>query len=111
MKASIRKKVLERDQYCYHCGEFNDLVIHHRRNRGMGGSKLLDRYECLLAVCPLYNGLMESDAGVAGAARGWGHKLGSWEDFDKPVFDSVKFIWYVLDSNGGKKEINVEGYI
>ncbi len=38
----ILKQVQGRDPYCWHCGREDDLVPHHRINRGMGGSKLLD---------------------------------------------------------------------
>lgn len=103
MKASIRKQVLARDPYCFHCGESNDLVVHHRRNRGHGGSKLLDQPEWLMAVCPLWNGLMESDATAATTARNFGHKLRSWQNHSLPVFDVVSQLWYVFDTNGGKK--------
>lgn len=103
MKASTRKLVLERDPYCFHCGESNDLVVHHRRNRGHGGSKLLDKPEWLMAVCASYNGEMESDAWVAIAARALGHKLRSWESHSLPVFDVVTQLWYVLKTNGTKE--------
>jgi len=103
---AIPKKVLklvqERDQHCWHCGTTDDLVPHHRKNRGMGGSKLLDTADNLLMVCGLYNGAMEADAAVGAAARGWGHKLGSWESASRLVFDCSEFTWYQVDVFGGR---------
>ncbi len=111
MKASIRKLVLERDPYCFHCGESNDLVVHHRRNRGHGGSKLLDKPEWLMAVCARYNGEMESVSSVAESARRSGHKLRSWEASSLPVFDVVTLLWYVLKTDGTKEVYeDGEGY-
>jgi len=104
----VLKQVQERDQYCWHCGREDDLVPHHRINRGMGGSKLLDIPENLMMVCGQYNGDMESDAWVAIAARALGHKLRSWESHSLPVFDVVTQLWYVLKTNG-TKEIYEDG--
>ncbi len=98
----VLKQVQERDQYCWHCGREDDLVPHHRKNRGMGGSKLLDNVQNLMMVCAEYNGEMESHAGVAASARGWGHKVPAWETTDGPVFDCVAFRWWVLLPNGWK---------
>ena len=98
----VLKAVRERDPYCVHCGQEDDLVPHHRINRGMGGSKLLDTPDNLMMVCALYNGEMESDVRVQIRARGWGHKLSVWESTDKPVFDSQCFRWWVLLENGWK---------
>jgi len=103
---AIPKKVLKlvqlRDDHCWHCGLEDDLVPHHRMNRGMGGSKLLDTPDNLMMVCGLYNFEMESDNVVAAAARGWGHKLSVWESTDHLVFDCVRFEWWLLDGFGGK---------
>jgi len=104
---AIPKKVLRlvqaRDQHCFHCGQTEDLVPHHRINRGMGGSKLLDTPDNLMMVCSLYNGAMESDHHWAKAARAWGHKLAVWEDTIKPAFD-VAGGWWVLFPDGTKVE-------
>jgi hypothetical protein len=47
----VLKQVQERDSHCWHCGVEEDLVPHHRKNRGMGGSKLLDTPDNLMMVC------------------------------------------------------------
>ena len=110
VKPAVMKKLRARDEYCWHCGEINDLVPHHRRNKGMGGSKLLDTPDNLMLVCALYNGAMESDAVTAVDARAWGRKLAQWDSTENPVFDSVAYKWYVLDSDGGKREVDVREY-
>jgi len=96
------KLVQERDLYCLHCGQEDDLVPHHRINRGMGGSKLLDTADNLLMVCARYNGAMESDAVVAAKARGWHHKLSTWQSPALPVFDCVVFRWWFLHEDGSR---------
>jgi hypothetical protein len=111
IKALMLKKLRARDPYCWHCGETNDLVPHHRRNKGMGGSKIANTYDNLMMVCALYNGAMESDWEVARYARAWGRKIASWDALNKPVFDTVAWAWYVLDSDGGKREIDVKDYV
>lgn len=98
----ILKQVLERDSHCWHCGREDNLVPHHRINRGMGGSKLLDLPENLLMVCAVWNGQMESHPLAASKARGWGHKLSLWESLELPVFDVAAFRWYFLQADGSK---------
>jgi len=100
--ARVRKKLKERDPYCLHCGDDTDLVVHHRKNRQMGGSKLLDHYQNLLMVCEDYNFRMESNPHAAQAAREFGHKLSSWQDFTDPVYDECDGNWYNLEENGTK---------
>ena len=102
------QKLRERDPYCLHCGENVQLQMHHRRNRAMGGSKLLDRYDNLLRVCAALNYAMESDAEVAQEALENGWKLKSWDDFSKPVFDKMAHTWWHLDKDGNKTE-TIEG--
>jgi hypothetical protein len=68
----------------------------------MGGSKNRDRLDNLILVCALYNGLMESDSGVASQARVDGHKLQSWQPYETTVVDRADGLMYWLDPLGGK---------
>lgn len=77
----------------------------------MGGSKTLDRLDNLIRVCSVYNGLMESDSATATQARDYGHKLGSWDDFNTPVFDNTDWVWYQLDEKGGKTVCEPPNYL
>jgi hypothetical protein len=90
VKAADIQKLRKRDSHCWHCGTTENLVPHHRANRGMGGSKVL-RYASKrhTRVCAALNYAMESDAEVAQEALENGWKLKSWDDFSKPVFDKM----------------------
>lgn len=101
----LKTRLAKRDPYCVHCGETNDLVIHHRKNRQMGGSKLLDHYTNLLMVCEQYNFEMESNSKIAQEARQWGHKLQSWQDFSEPVLDTITGFWWVLQDDGTRERL------
>ena len=96
-----------RDAHCWHCGATVDLVPHHRKNRGMGGSKLLDGLDNLMLVCAFWNGEMESTSADAAAARGWGHKLSAWEATNRPVFDIPTSTWYTLLEDGTRVVFNI----
>ncbi|NBU22795.1 MAG: HNH endonuclease [Actinobacteria bacterium] len=102
---AMKDKLAKRDPYCVHCGEDAELVIHHRKNRGMGGSKKLDNMSNLLRICPWYNTFIESSATAADVAREHGHKLRQWDDFDTPILDECTGIWYVLDDVGNKNQV------
>lgn len=104
--AHVRKKLKTRDPYCLHCGDDANLVVHHRKNRQMGGSKLLDHYSNLLMVCESYNFRMEASEVIAEDARKFGHKLSSWQDFSEPVYDECNGNWYVLNDNGTKSVVD-----
>lgn len=81
-----KRLIVKRDQHCvihhhnYH-PDFHyaacsgELAIHHRLNRGMGGSKSRNRVANGLLVCTVANGLMESNADYAAKARVFGWKI------------------------------------
>ncbi len=104
MKNSDLQKLRVRDPWCWHCGAESDLVPHHRANRGIGGSRVLDGLQNLIMVCAAYNGAMESDADVARLAREYGHKLSKFMSPSQPLFDVWARKWYVLDEKGDKHE-------
>lgn len=108
----VRRIITERDGgKCWHCGETEGLQVHHRRNRGMGGSKELDRYDNLILVCAAYNLAMEADPLAATDARELGHKLGSWQDFSNPVFDRSELTWYKLTEDGKREKTQPPSYL
>lgn len=111
MKAADIKKLRLRDEHCWDCGATDHLVPHHRANRGMGGSKVLDNLQNVILVCAQYNGLMESDAGIAMQARDLGHKLSKFASPAEPVFDKPTGTWFYLDNKGGKEETEPPSYL
>lgn len=77
----------------------------------MGGSKVLDNLQNVILVCAQYNGLMESDAGIAMQARDLGHKLSKFASPAEPVFDKPTGTWFYLDNRGGKEETEPPSYL
>lgn len=69
------RRFLDRDDGCVHCGELEAVSPHHRRNRGMGGSKARDVPSNIIVVCSWLNNAMEADAKIAEQARANGWKL------------------------------------
>jgi hypothetical protein len=111
VKAADIQKLRKRDSHCWHCGTTENLVPHHRANRGMGGSKVLDTLQNVILVCAQYNGLMESDANVANQARDNGHKLSKFLAPSEPCFDLAWRKWYYLDTKGEKHETEPPSYL
>ena len=101
------KKFQARDPYCPHCGiGVPYLVPHHRKNRGMGGSKKLDNPANILLVCAELNGNMEQQSQVAEDARVYGWKLNNWEDpLVVPVYDAITGFTYRLKDDYSKEAI------
>lgn len=95
------RKYLDRDQACVHCGLDDDTLIpQHRVNRGMGGSKRLDKPSNIVVFCSAFNQLVESDALAASIARMAGWKLYADQDpATTPMFDSVSKHWWLLDDS------------
>lgn len=109
---ALRERILKRDNHqCWHCGEVEAISLQHRMNRGMGGSKSLDRTDNLIVLCSSMNTLVESDAAVARQAKEFGWKLSSWDSFTHPVFNQNELKWYVLDLVGNKAEVEAPGYL
>jgi hypothetical protein len=76
MNKKTFQKFIDRDQRCPHCGTDGDTLIpQHRQNRGMGGSRSLDRPSNIIVLCSEANGLLESDAKFAEFGRELGWKL------------------------------------
>lgn len=107
MKPALLKKLRSRDLWCWHCGQEEDLVPHHRKNRGMGGAKsnasLLNDPRNIILVCARYNGLMESSHSTALEAREKRHKIRSVVELDEPVYDVPTGVYYTLTEKGEKE--------
>ena len=101
------RKYLQRDPYCPHCGVGSPyLVPHHRKNRGMGGSKLLNNPSNILLVCAQLNTAMESESLVAADARVYGWKLSSWDDpAVVPYYDAITGFAFRLKDDYTKEAI------
>jgi hypothetical protein len=111
LKAADVRKLRARDLHCWDCGGTDNLVPHHRANRGMGGSKILDNLQNVILVCADYNGLMEADAQTAEYARDFGHKISKFSSPTAPVFDRATKIWYLVDNAGGKVATDPPSYL
>ena len=107
MKPNEFKKYEARDTHCPHCGVgVPYLVPHHRKNRGMGGSNLLDTPSNILLVCALLNGAMEQQSEVAEDAKRFGWKLESWQDpLVIPIYDAITGFLYRLKDDYSKEYI------
>lgn len=102
MKKSVLEALRVRDSHCWLTGQTENLVPHHRKNRGMGGRKSLDILSNLILVSADYNLQMESDSKVAWKALEYRHKIRQGDSFDEPVFDAHLQMWFVLDNEGRK---------
>ena len=111
MKNADIQKLRKRDDHCWDCGATENLTIHHRANRGMGGSKIADNLQNVILVCAEYNGLMESDPATANRARDLGHKLSKFLSSSEPCFDNDWKKWYYLDTKGNKVETDPPSYL
>jgi hypothetical protein len=101
------QKYIKRDEgICCHCGTDDDtLTPNHRKNRGMGGSKLLDKPSNIVLLCSRANGELESNATFAQMGKDFGWKLTHGQDPAKtPVW--LADGWYLLDDDFRRKKIN-----
>ncbi len=109
---ALRERIIKRDNHqCWHCAEVEAISLQHRKNRGMGGSKLLDVPENLIVLCSAMNTLIESDSGAAMQAKDFGWKLSSWDNFDHPVFNANTGEWYQLDTKFGLTKVDAPNYL
>jgi len=93
---------------CWHCGTTENLQVHHRINRGMGGSKLLDRGSNLIMLCAEYNFLIEQDLTYARQARKLGIKVSRHANpMNTPIRDVIGQ-WYLLDDFYKKHEVELK---
>lgn len=96
----------DRDAGCIHCGELEAVAPHHRRNRGMGGSKEREKPSNIVVLCSVVNGLLESDAAWAERARDYGWKLRAGQEPEEtPVWYPLRGGWYLLDNQFGEKRL------
>lgn len=107
--AAVQRSVRARDGgVCVVCGQtgtpWDPLVIHHRRNRGQGGSTdpALNQPANLLLVHSSVNSAWEADAGRAAVARRAGWKVSRYVDApETPV--RYPDGWWLLDDDGGRR--------
>jgi len=99
------QKFLDRDKCCSHCGTTDDTLIpQHRKNRGMGGSKDLDRPSNIIVLCSEANGLLESNSKFAELGRKFGWKLERWQKPEStPVYMGNG--WFLLDNDYNTHEV------
>ena len=102
------QKYLERDLGCWHCGtQGDDLIPHHRQNRGMGGSSVRDVPSNIIALCAEANLLLESNAGFAELGRKFGWKLRNHETpTEVPIFGHGG--WWLLNDDFTKDLLESE---
>jgi hypothetical protein len=94
------RKYLDRDGGCVHCGEMEAVAPHHRINRGMGGSKALDKASNIIVMCSVMNTAMESSERQATIARLYGWKMRPWENPEEvPFWHAVRNQWCCIDDN------------
>jgi hypothetical protein len=108
MNKKAFQKFLDRDKCCSHCGTTDDTLIpQHRANRGMGGSKLLDRPSNIIVLCSEANGLLESNAKFAELGRKFGWKLERHQVPEQtPVYMGDG--WWLLDNDYNRTRIEFD---
>lgn len=108
MNAKQFARLVDRDTSCLHCGETERISPNHRANRGMGGSKLLDRPANLMVLCSEMNSLIESNDFMSTLAKHYGWKLERWQvPEETPIFDTRLWKWFLLDNEYNRVEVTV----
>jgi hypothetical protein len=95
------QKYLARDKRCWHCGMEEDLIPHHRLNRGAGGkNSKANQSSNIIVMCARINDLMESNGAWAAIARERGWKISSWQEPEEvPVFDFCSGKFYKINNS------------
>jgi hypothetical protein len=113
MTLSMTKKefdrYLARDRGCWHCGSTgDDLIPHHRLNRGMGSkNSKANEPSNIIVLCSQANGLLESNAKFAELGRKFGWKLRSHETpTEVPIFGHGG--WWLLNDDFTKDLLETE---
>jgi hypothetical protein len=102
-------KYLARDRGCWHCGSTgDDLIPHHRLNRGMGSkNKVASQPSNIVVLCSQANLLLESNAEFAEMGRKFGWKLRSHETpTEVPIFGHGG--WWLLNDDFTKDLLETE---
>jgi hypothetical protein len=102
-------KYLQRDRGCWHCGSTgDDLIPHHRLNRGMGSkNSKASEPSNIIVLCSLANGLLESNAKFAELGRKFGWKLRQHETpTEVPIFGHGG--WWLLNDDFTKDLLETE---
>ena len=109
MKPKDFARLMERDKGCVHCGETEAVSPNHRINRGMGGSKLLDKPSNLVVLCSRMNFLIEASAHHAELAKTYGWKLERWQTPEaEPIFNRNAGRWLLLGNDFSTKLVTQE---
>jgi len=103
-----KARVLDRDGWaCALCGATRLLVVHHRRNRGAGGSSDPDTSSVRngLTLCAGCNMDLEHDPTAAALARQAGVKLRHGQPLTTPVRYPDGRLW-LLREDGTRRPVN-----
>ncbi len=107
MKPKQFQRLVDRDSCCLHCGKTEAISPNHRINRGMGGSKILDRPSNIIVLCSEMNSLIESNWLYREVAIQYGWKLERWQiPEEAPVFDTRLWQWFRLDNDYNRVVVN-----
>ena len=114
MNRATFAKYLERDRVCWHCGsDGDDLIPHHRANRGHGGAgkqSILNSPSNIILMCSEANFLMEHDAEFAARARLFGWKISRYADpLSEAVYDLSKGVYCILTNDFARVELHNYG--
>lgn len=108
ISSALMAALLERDGHrCAWAGmEGEDLVPHHRSNRGMGGDRSKNRLSNIVFLPSLVNSLLESDPSWQAEAKRRGIKISGFANPElTPIQHSVHG-WVLLGDDGSVSPLN-----